>query len=178
MGKRRLTVFVVGVVLLIAAIGLSTLRGRSLATEGPIFTREEAVSRAIYQVGTGAKTQLVDVRLLKHEEANGALGGRPGYEQMKNYPYKPDTPTWAVTLLVEGGVAIFDDNKTAGVIYLLVAGDGKPEFTAGVDDPYTNSDALRMRKLPDLDGKLEIVPIPIPTSGPLYPTATPVPVGE
>lgn len=183
MPNRILAVAILAIILGVGACdvpnrpaGASEAASSWVNHDNTLFTKEAAIKRAIGLVGTESKTQIIDVRLLKHEEAASVLGSRPGYEQMKDYPYQPDTPVWAVTLFVEGGVALIDPNPTPGFIFLLVAGDGNPEYMAGLGDPQTNPAAIRLRALPDLAGQLEIVPIPIPTTGPLPPTATPVPV--
>lgn len=178
--------WVVVLSLLIITVGLMIYQVSSKAREipdGKALTREEIIERAT----SGLKDpEVVDVRLVLHEEASSAIGvGQFDYEQGF---YKKDDPVWLLAIQSENASAALPDIgqgdvKYRGLIYVINAADGEAIFMATMPDEQYAKRVERMRALKDKDGLLEIVPrTPQPLQGsdepivPLsIPTNTPLP---
>jgi hypothetical protein len=180
---KRKTIWITLAAVLMCAVAIFaaiTNDARSIPSTGPLLTKAEAVSRAMSYFNQDQAPQLVDARLLYHQDANALFGVFLNYENPE-YPYTPQTPVWVVTLAAGdlSNMPMFGEGNYAGVTLLMTAPDGNVESygallsTVPEEDPYLG----QILAMDDLDGKVKIEHAP-PTKEPGEPppTSTPVPV--
>jgi len=177
--KRRIVLITITALLAVLAgsIALFERRAQSIATQGALPTKDAAINRVRTFFDPGTEPMLFDARLVYLEQAYNAIGAQPNYER-PGYRYQRQTPMWAITMLANdvSGFPMFEGGKYMGAMFLIVAGDGKVKHMASVTDPATDPHVQKILALPDLDGQVEIVPIPTPVVPEMPPTSTPVPV--
>ena len=117
--------------------------------------------------------QLLEAKLVQHDRAYAALFGREIDYEKEDPGYNPDDPVWVVAIQSEqvDSIPFFGDGHYKGVIKLVTANDGESSTWISISDPDTDERLRKLRELPDLDGKLKI--IPIPTQRPVEPPPTP-----
>lgn len=144
---------------------------QSVSINSALLDRESAIALALRGFEMKSNPKVVDVRLIRHEQSlREFIGIEVPYDDHQGWwPYKPDSPVWAVTLTADD-LSYLPMFKEAPIDYkgatiLLNAIDGTLVGIFGHAALDTSSEYQTLLKMENLEGKIKIIPL----------TETPVP---